>query len=188
MKIVISSYRPEWKTLFRKESEMLQQQLSEWNPIIEHIGSTAVEGLAAKAIFDIMIGLPDEKCFPEIVPQIISMNYLYVKKYESILPERRFFIKLKEPFSYPEKIIEPDGEIPDIEKYVRTYHLHVIRHGSTFWNRHIAFRDHLRTNLEDLKQYDALKRHLSEREWQNSNEFADAKEAFIRAIEKKIGY
>ncbi|MBC7864201.1 MAG: GrpB family protein [Bacteroidia bacterium] len=58
MKIIIDKYSPEWKIKFEAEKCFLEKALDLQGVIIEHIGSTAVEGLDAKPVIDIMIGLP----------------------------------------------------------------------------------------------------------------------------------
>ncbi|HEV3416704.1 MAG TPA: GrpB family protein, partial [Pirellulales bacterium] len=55
--------------------------------------------------------------------------------------------------------------------------------GTDFWQRHLQFRDHLRAHPEIAKQYAALKRTLAARDWQDMNEYADAKTDFIRRVE-----
>jgi GrpB-like predicted nucleotidyltransferase (UPF0157 family) len=131
--------------------------------IIEHIGSTAVPGLAAKPVIDILIGLPDFDLADELVARIVSMAYEYVQQYETDLPLRRFFRK------------ERDG--------VRTHHIHMVGIGADFWTRHLLFRDQLRAHPEIASEYAALKLALAKRDWQDVNDYADAKTDFIRCIE-----
>jgi GrpB-like predicted nucleotidyltransferase (UPF0157 family) len=148
--------------MFVEEQALLAAQLPA-AAIIEHIGSTAVPGLAAKPVIDILIGLPDFDLADELVPRIVSMAYEYVPQYETELPLRRFFRK------------ERDG--------VRTHHIHMVGIGTDFWTRHLLFRDHLRAHPEISAQYASLKRALAERDWKHVNEYADAKTEFIRRIE-----
>jgi GrpB-like predicted nucleotidyltransferase (UPF0157 family) len=162
MRVTIANYSPLWPRKFAEEQSRLAAQLPA-AAIIEHIGSTAVPGLAAKPVIDILIGLPDFDLADELVPRIVSMAYEYVPKYETELPLRRFFRK------------ERDG--------IRTHHIHMVGIGTDFWNRHLLFRDHLRAHPEIAAQYAALKLALAERDWRDVNEYADAKTEFIRRIE-----
>ena len=165
MKIHIADYSPTWPELFATEKAQLAPLLPE-GTLIEHIGSTAVPGLAAKPIIDIMIGLPGFALADALVPGIETLGYQYVSTFESEMPYRRYFRK-------------PHVQHTDA---ARTHHLHMVEIGTDFWHRHLAFRDHLRANPERAAQYAALKRDLAGREWQDMNDYADAKTDFIRAI------
>lgn len=110
-----------------------------------------------------MIGVADESRLDVLVPKIQDVGYQYISRYEEEMPYRRFFIK------------EEDD--------VRTHHIHAVVYKSTFWIRHLQFRDHLRAHPETAEEYGALKRRLAERDWQSVNDYADAKTDFIRRIE-----
>ena len=166
MKIVIEKYNPEWTIEFDKEHRLLTASILESNIKVEHIGSTSVNGLGAKPIIDIMIGLKDFKTADNHIAAIKNLGYNYIKKYESIMPNRRFFIK------------ESGGN--------RTHHVHMVEINSEFWERLLRFRNHLRENKEDRDKYLELKINLAKREWEEINDFADAKTEFIRKIDKKL--
>jgi len=162
MKITLTDYSPDWPRRFEIVRLQLLQQIS--LPVtIEHIGSTAVPGLCAKPIIDIMIGVPALERIDEAVPEIEALGYEYLSIFEDQMPYRRFFRKWK-------------GDI-------RTHHIHMVEAKSTFWNRHLLFRDYLRAHQEIAAQYATLKRDLATREWEDMNEYADAKTAFIRNVE-----
>ncbi|MEN7551748.1 GrpB family protein [Rapidithrix thailandica] len=165
MKIIIESYNPAWKTAFEKEQALLLNAIKEPGLTIEHIGSTSVEGLGAKPIIDIMIGLKDFQTANTHLSAIENLGYVYLSKYEDEMPYRRFFFK------------EENG--------VRTHHIHMVALGTEFWDRHLQFRDHLRTHAHDRERYHALKMELAGNEWEHMNDYADAKTGFIRAIEQK---
>ena len=165
MKIEIVEYSPEWAKLFREERAALYAALQPAKVIIEHVGSTAVPGLAAKPIIDIMIGLPDFTIANSLVPPIIALGYDYIAEYETVMPERRYFQKT-------------------VEKK-RTHHIHMVEVGSEFWNRLLLFRDYLRANAEAMREYATLKKSLASREWQDMNEYAYAKTEFVKDMEKR---
>ena len=165
MKIIIERYNNNWRTKFEEEFDLLMNSIKESDIKIEHIGSTSIEGLAAKPIIDIMIGLKDFNTANNHISTIESLGYNYVSKYENIMPHRRFFTK------------ESSGK--------RTHHVHMVGLESEFWNRHLRFRNHLRNNNEDRDKYLELKMDLAKREWANGNEYADAKSEFIKEIEEK---
>ncbi|HEV2972232.1 MAG TPA: GrpB family protein [Pirellulales bacterium] len=162
MRIAISEYSPLWPKIFDDEAALLARQLP-GSAVIEHIGSTAVPGLAAKPVIDILIGLADFAQANSFVPRIEQLGYEYVPQYETEMPFRRFFRK------------EQSG--------VRTHHIHMVAIGTDFWQRHLRFRDYLRTHPETAAQYAALKHTLAARDWQDMNEYADAKTDFIRSVE-----
>ena len=164
MKITIVEYRPEWRKLFDEEKELLGAVLG-ITAKVEHIGSTSVDGLAAKPIIDIMIGLEDFSIADNIVPKIEALGYDYIQKYEVVMPLRRYFVKN--------------------EHEMRTHHIHMVETGSEFWERHLLFRDYLRENPDIANEYAALKKSLAGREWKDGNEYADAKTKFIRSVERK---
>ncbi len=165
MKVTIVEYRPGWRKMFEDEKGILQKALGEIPAEVEHIGSTAVAGLAAKPIIDVMVGLKDFSVADDVVPKIEAVGYEYIQKYEDVMPFRRFFIK------------ELDG--------VRTHQIHMVGVGGEFWERHILFRDYLRRNPDVAEQYASLKKELAACEWEDVNEYADAKTEFIKGIEDK---
>lgn len=165
MKVAIAEYRPEWIEMFEVEKKVLQTALGEVPAQIEHVGSTAVSGLAAKPIIDIMVGLEDFSIADRQVPKIEALAYEYIKKYEDVMPFRRFFVK------------EQAG--------IRTHQIHMVGINSEFWERLILFRDYLRQNPKVAAEYAAMKKNLAEREWSDVNEYADAKTEFIREIENR---
>jgi len=165
MKVSIVEYRPQWREMFEEEKQLLQTVLSEASTKVEHIGSTSIDGLAAKPIIDIMVGLTDFSVADDRVPRIETLGYEYIKKYEDEMPFRRYFMK------------NLNG--------IRTHQIHMVEINSEFWARHLLFRDYLRHNPDMVKKYAALKKQLAEREWEDVNEYADAKTEFIRSVEHK---
>ncbi len=165
MKVSICEYRPQWQKMFEEEQQLIQAVLGDVSAKVEHIGSTAVKGLAAKPIIDIMIGLEDFSIADRLVPQIEALGYEYFKKYEDEMPYRRYFAK----------------NLRDL----RTHQIHMVEIGSEFWARHLFFRDYLRKNPDAVEKYAALKKQLAEGEWEDVNEYADAKTDFIKGIENK---
>ena len=165
MKITIAEYSSMWRELFAREKKLLKAVIGETVGIIEHVGSTSVVGLAAKPIIDIMIGLYDFSVANNLVPEIEALGYEYVPEYEAVMPDRRYFKKRVGGTS--------------------THHLHMVEVGGEFWQRHLRFRDFLRANPGVATEYAALKKKLAALEWNDKNEYTDAKTAFIRNIENK---
>lgn len=166
MKIIIKKYDPNWETEFQKEKQLLLKSINDSEIVVEHIGSTSIKGLGAKPVIDIMIGVTDFSMLNNYVPAIEGLGYTYISKYEDMMPYRRFFIKERN-----------DN---------KTHHIHMVEIDSEFWIRHIAFRDHLRSNKTDRDNYYTLKKNLSKQEWKDGNEYAAAKTEFIKSIESRI--
>jgi GrpB-like predicted nucleotidyltransferase (UPF0157 family) len=66
---------------------------------------------------------------------------------------------------------------------VRTHQIHMVALNSEFWHRHLAFREYLKAHPNIAAEYATLKRKLAEQDWQDVNDYADAKTEFIQSIE-----
>jgi GrpB-like predicted nucleotidyltransferase (UPF0157 family) len=60
---------------------------------VEHVGSTSVPGLGAKPIVDIMVGAPSLPVIERHIENLTTIGYRYVPEFESVLPQRRYFVK-----------------------------------------------------------------------------------------------
>src|SRR5690606_1010796 len=87
-------YNPVWKDQFEIIKQGLNEILSELRVSIEHIGSTSVEGLSAKPIIDIMVGMNRESDLDEVPPLLMDKGYIYYEMYNITMPYRRFFVLL----------------------------------------------------------------------------------------------
>lgn len=158
--IILEPYSPAWPLLFEEEKTSLLQVIGAWVVEIEHIGSTAIAGLSAKPVIDILIGVrslsdADEHC----IEKIKALGYTYRQEFEKQIPERRFFQKSRRDAS-------------------RIAHIHLVEFGSEIWKRHLLFRDYLRSHPDVSAQYEALKRALAS-QFSDTNEYANAKTPFI---------
>ena len=107
------------------------------------IGSTAVPGLGAKPILDIMVGVSDLAKVEARITDLETAGYEYVPEYEAELPDRRYFRKPRTG--------------------TRRFHLHCVRLGGRFWSGHLLFRDYLRENPDVARAYFELKLDLASR-------------------------
>lgn len=188
IKIDVVPYTEEWKYTFGQIKEELAMAAGFLNPVIEHIGSTSVEGLAAKPIIDILVGLKREQDLDLITQPLMNMGYIYYEKYNEDMPYRRFFVKLKvqlQLLSLP-LLIDRDTDIPASlqDHNGRLAHIHALPLDSEHWLRHIAFRDYLRAYPEIKAAYQQLKEGLSTREWSDGNAYNEAKDAFLKTEEQ----
>jgi len=159
-RVIIVPYDPDWPRRFDEERRLLAAVFEGSDAVVEHVGSTAVPGLGAKPVIDIMVGVPALVEAEGRIPALEAAGYEYVPKYETQLPQRRYFRKPR---------LGP-----------RIFHLHCVVTGGDLWIRHLAFRDHLRGHPESAAAYDRLKRELALRV--SKDAYADAKSPFIEGV------
>ena len=164
-------YDPRWPELYARASDELAAALGPALVEIEHVGSTAVPGLAAKPVIDIAAGV-DDIDRAALVGQIEALGYEYVPEYEEELPFRRYFRR-----GYPDRELHPT-----IEK--SGYHVHAVEAGHPFMRADIAFRDHLRSHPDDAQAYAEVKLDLSGLEGQD---YYDAKAPFVAGLKQRLG-
>jgi GrpB-like predicted nucleotidyltransferase (UPF0157 family) len=157
--VALTPYSPLWPAVFDLEKRRLLALFND-AVVVEHIGSTAVPGLGAKPIIDIMLGAPDLAQVEARITALEAEGYRYVKEFEKSIPDRRYFTRTDAP---PGK-----------------FHLHAVVLDSPFWKRHLAFRDALRADPALADKYWRLKQHLAARLRDDRGTYADAKSEFIR--------
>ncbi len=163
--VVIVDYDPRWPLLFDQARSEILRAIGPRVVAVEHIGSTAVPGLAAKPIVDIMVGLRTLEVAPQCIAALQRLGWVYVPENEASFPERRYF----------------DKDLAGI----RTEHLHMVETTSEFWERHLLFRDFLRAHRDVAEEYAQLKRDLTKKFRYQRDAYTDAKGPFIRAVEAR---
>jgi GrpB-like predicted nucleotidyltransferase (UPF0157 family) len=160
---VIAEYDPEWPRLFSEEAARVREALGDVVVEIEHMGSTAVPGLASKPVIDISVGLRTLDLSAGRVAAMEALGYEYLG--ELGLPGRLYFRK------------GPTAS---------THHVHAVEWDGEHWHRHRAFRDYLRAHPDEALGYAEAKRRLATevgRDWyeyvERKNAIAD--ELFARA-------
>lgn len=152
-------YDPRWAELFAAEAERIRMALGEELPLaIEHMGSTAVPGLAAKPIIDILGGYPPGAQVERYIEPLVRAGYVH--RGEREIPGREFFRR-----GTP-----------------RSYHLHVALEGGTFWREHLAFRDVLRARPDLRDAYAAVKLALAQRFPRDREAYIEGKTVFVRQV------
>lgn len=152
--IEIVDYDPEWPLRFEVHRERVRRALGDRAIRVEHIGSTAVPGLAAKPIIDMLVAVADPAA-ASIEAAFVSAGYrLRVKE-----ASHRMF------------------RTPQLD-----VHIHVWAEGDEEVGRHLRFRDRLRRSAPDRVAYEQLKRQLARRQWRDMNEYAAAKGPLIDSI------
>jgi len=162
-RIEVVRYDPQWPERFQKEAEELLEVFGSNIEAIHHIGSTAVPGIKAKPIIDVLVVVRDLERVGRRDEEMRARGY--IAKGSFGIPGRRFFIKGTET--------------------ERTHHVHVFGQRHPAIRRHLAFRDYLRVHSDRARAYSRLKAKLA-REFPHDIEgYMAGKDAFIRTIEKE---
>jgi XTP/dITP diphosphohydrolase len=153
---------PAWPEAAIREQQALIRQLSYFHGTgrIEHIGSTAVPGLPAKPIIDLIAETPSFDRIEEIARSLRPSGWHYVPPELDQRPDRRFFIK--------------------VENDKRAVHLQFLLPGSTKRDEQIRFRDRLILDGSLRNEYAALKRSLAEQHGDDREAYTKAKSEFIK--------
>lgn len=160
--VEIVPYSPSWAACFAAERGRLAAAFPPAVFRIEHIGSTAVPGLGAKPIIDVLVGGPTLAAVDACIPAMASLGYQYMPEHETTLPQRRFFAW---PATRP-----------------RQFHVHAVATDSPFFAEHMRFRDALRADARLAAEYHALKVALAARFGDDRDGYTDAKGDFIAHV------
>lgn len=161
--IELVPYNPEWPHQFEQEREWLLPILGPWLAgRIEHIGSTAVPGLAAKPVIDIMAAVRGLEESRPAIEAVATLDYQYFPYKPH---QRHWFCKPSPAF--------------------RTHHLHLVPLAALEWTKPIAFRDYLRAHPPIAAEYESLKRKLAQEFRFDREAYTAAKNPFIDAITEK---
>ncbi|MGP4071156.1 GrpB family protein [Piscibacillus sp. B03] len=159
-------HNPEWTTNYQQEKALLESLVGEYIVGIEHIGSTAINGIKAKPIIDIMIGLQPLDNARDLELRTMQEGHYY-RLQKQQLEGKVVFAK------FPE-IHEGNA--------MKTHFLHVVEYDGDWWHEHIQFRDRLNNNLELAKEYEQLKLNLAEQHSNDVKSYTDQKLEFVKSI------
>ena len=162
--IVLAPHSPTWAAAFEREAAAILGALSDLPFELHHIGSTAVPGIVAKPVIDMLGIVPALDALDVRADRLAALGYEALGEFGIF--GRRYFRK--------------DG--PD---RVRTHQLHAFAVGSPEIQRHLDFRDYLRTFPAEAAAYAALKRDLAGRCGSDMRAYSDGKTEFIRAAERR---
>lgn len=165
--IEIVAYDPTWSKSFAALRDVYHNALAGLYERIEHVGSTAVPGLAAKPIIDIDVVIPSWEAFSVVKSRLEALGYHH---------EGDLGIAEREAFGRLSTAVPTDGSM----RTWPSHHLYVCSRSSKALAEHVAFRDWLGNNPERVAEYGALKRHLAEVYRNDREAYTEAKSAFIR--------
>ncbi len=156
--IIIVDYDPEWKTQYRHHAQQIRKALGAKALLLVHIGSTSVEGMAAKPVIDILVVVKDSSNESAYVPQMESAGYQ---------------LRIREPDWHEHRMFRTSK---------KDVHVHFYTDGCVEIDRVLRFRDWLRNYPEDCKRYETVKRELARQDWDCGDDYATAKTGIITEI------
>jgi len=154
----IVEYDSAWPVIFETLAARLREHLTNLVLRVEHVGSTAVPGLAAKPIVDIDAIVASAAEIPLAIERLATIGYVH---------EGNLGVEGREPFR------PPAGE--------QRHHLYLLAEGANELRRHLAFRDALRADARLRSEYGALKRFLADRHSTDVAAYTAGKDAFVEA-------
>jgi GrpB-like predicted nucleotidyltransferase (UPF0157 family)/uncharacterized protein (DUF952 family) len=157
-KIVVVDYDAGWPDKFRKHADILSGALGDKALAIEHVGSTSVQGLAAKPVIDIDVLVADSGEESTYLPALVEAGYV---------------LRVREPDWHQHRMFRT----PELD-----VHVHIFSPECVEVARHRAFRDRLRICAEDRLLYESVKRKLSAEDWPDMNAYAQAKTEVVEQI------
>lgn len=161
--IVVVDYNPLWEEVYRKEEKLVKDILKDNCIEIHHIGSTAVKGLAAKPIIDILVGVQSLDDVDKVSYEFEKIGYEYLGEFGIV--GRRYLRK--------------GGN-------ERTHQIHIFSYKDRHQiERHLAFRDYMRTHEKDRNKYSKLKKELALKYPYDIESYCDGKDKFVKEIEEK---
>lgn len=158
----LQAYDFSWPAAYAAERERLLRVIPGVFLDLQHIGSTAVPGLAAKPIIDIMAGVASMAVAESVAAPLCACGYTTSAEFNASLSDRKWFMRWA------------DGH--------RTHHLHVVVHESQAWHERLRFRDALRADPALAARYAELKARSAEQHANDREAYTDAKAGFVRAV------
>ncbi len=158
--IELVAYQAGWPALFSAEAATLSAVLSPWLVgQIEHIGSTAVSGLMAKPIIDMMAPVKSLNASRDAIEAVVNAGWVYYPYKADVM---HWFCKPSPAH--------------------RTHHLHIVPIHSPLWRDRLAFRDALRSQPEAAEAYAHFKRRLAQKYSADREAYTEAKTSFVARV------
>jgi GrpB-like predicted nucleotidyltransferase (UPF0157 family) len=162
--VVIVDYDAQWPTIFEIVAQPIRTAVADLGARVEHVGGTAVPGLAAKPIIDIDVLVPSTADIPAAITLLRGLGYVH--RGDQGVPGREAFAGR--------------GDGP-------AHHLYVVAEGSSPAVAHLSLRDRLRRHPELVREYAALKRRLAAWYGDDRRAYTDAKTEFIARVLRSAG-
>ncbi len=158
--VKLEDYSNEWELEYDKEKDLLEKVLKGYLKEIHHVGSTAIPGIKAKPIIDILLVIKSFKDIPKITE--ILEKYQYENRGQQGIPDRFFFAK------------GPDD--------ARSHYLHAVEgHTDTYYNQ-LYFRNFLIAHPTYIQEYNKLKEDLAKKYASERPKYTQGKKEFINNV------
>jgi GrpB-like predicted nucleotidyltransferase (UPF0157 family) len=159
--VALHAWNPRWPALFAAERDRLLGLFPQI-VAIEHIGSTAVNGLSAKPVIDLMAGVASMDEAKSLAEPLCQSGYTTSPEFNASLTNRQWFMRWA------------NGH--------RTHHLHAVVHGGAVWQDRLKFRDALRGNAALAAQYLQIKQRVAAEHAKDREAYTRAKAAFVQSV------
>lgn len=163
--VKLTPYKKEWTLEFEKEKKKLEKILGDKVISIEHCGSTAIPGIKAKPIIDVLVGVRTVKREGKFCNNKLD-------KLKGYYSRNKYFPK-------KDRFIVAKGN-----QQTRTHYIHIVKYKSAIWNRLIDFRDKLRSNKKFAEKYSKLKEELFKAHPDERRIYTEKKSNFIKSVLK----
>lgn len=161
-KVHLADYDPAWPPRFDAERDRLLGRFPAELLDVQHIGSTAIPGMPAKPIIDVMAGVASMTVADALFEPLLGFGYVTSVEFNASLTDRRWFMR------------HAHGQ--------RTHHLHVVVYDGDLWRKRLAFRDALRSDAALAARYAALKRELASCHREDREAYTAAKGEFVGSV------
>jgi GrpB-like predicted nucleotidyltransferase (UPF0157 family) len=158
LELTLHGYDDQWERIYLAHRSRILDALAPSQVEIEHIGSTSVPGLAAKPIIDIVVAVGDITAEEDYLAPLLAAGY-----------------KLR--------VREPGHRL--VRTPERDVHVHLYERDDPAVDDYLLLRDHLRSDADDRALYESTKRTLLSTQWDDMNDYADAKTDVILAIKAR---
>jgi GrpB-like predicted nucleotidyltransferase (UPF0157 family) len=163
-KVEVVPHDPRWRDAFEAEAKHIIAALGPNVAAVHHVGSTAIPGIHAKPVIDMLVEVDDIVELDARSSAMESIGYQVMGEFG--IPGRRYFRK-------------------DDRHGTRTHQVHAFQAGSAQVERHLAFRDYMIAHPADAQAYGELKRKLAEEYPHAMDGYIDGKDAFIREMDRR---
>lgn len=160
--VALVPWDPSWTSLFETERERLMGLFPSQLLDVQHFGSTAIPGMPAKPIIDILAAVESMAVAQSLTRPLLQSSYTTSAEFNATLADRRWFMRWA------------NGR--------RTHHLHIVVLGGTEWRRRLRFRDVLRADPQLAHRYALLKQELTVQHNADREAYTHAKTAFVLSV------
>ena len=162
MTVQVVAPDPMWPTSFSFEADRIRDALGDNVTNLHHIGSTAITGIFAKPIIDMLLVVHNLQLLDAKSTNLSLLGYEVMGEFG--IPGRRYFRRSS-------------------SEGIRTHHVHAFQRGSSHIERHLAFRDYMNAHPALAQLYSSLKRSLAEAHPNAMDAYIEGKDAFIKEHE-----